>query len=44
MLYLSTIIVISYQVKMLMFFNVQTTDLTFVGKNLRNTVNSYNIV
>ena len=31
-LYLFTIGVFFYQVKLLMFFNVQTTNLTFVGK------------
>jgi hypothetical protein len=31
MLYLVAIHVVSYQVKLLMFYNVQTTALTFVG-------------
>ena len=30
--YLVTIDVIFYQVKLLVFYNVQTTNLTFVGK------------
>ena len=32
MLYLFTIDVIFYQVKLLMFYNVQNVNLTFVGK------------
>ena len=31
-LYLFTVDVISYQVKLLMFYNVQTINLTFVGQ------------
>ena len=38
MLYLFTINAIVYQAKMLMFYNVQTTNLTFVGKTMRNTI------
>ena len=37
------IIVILYQVKMWMFYNVQTTNLTFVGKKSRYTINTYSI-
>ena len=32
LLHLSTIDIISYHVKMLMFYNVPTTGLTFVGQ------------
>ena len=32
MVYLFTIDVISYQVKLLVFYNVQTINLMFVGK------------
>ena len=32
-LYLPTIKVFFYQVKMLLFYNLQTSNLTFVGKN-----------
>ena len=35
--------VILYQVQMLMFYNVQTTNLTFVKINIRYSVNSYSI-
>ena len=31
------------QVKMLMMYNVQTTNLTFVGKKMRSTINNYSI-
>ena len=33
-----------FQVKMLLFYNVQITNLTFVGKNMRYTIHSYSIV
>ena len=31
------------QVKMLMFYNIQTTNLIFVDKKMRYAINSYNI-
>ena len=33
MMYLFAISVFSYLVRLLMFYNVQATNLTFVGKN-----------
>ena len=35
--------VTSYHVKMEMFYNVQTANLTIVGRKLRYTVKSYSI-
>ena len=32
-----------YQVKMLVFYNVQTTNSTMVGKKIRCTVDNYSI-
>lgn len=43
MLYLFIIDIIFYQVKFLMFYNVQLTNLTFVGKNMRHSINNYRI-
>ena len=43
MLYLFIIDIIFYQVKFLMFFNVQLTNLTFVVKNMRHSINNYRI-
>jgi hypothetical protein len=42
-LYFFTINIIFYQVKMLMFFSVQTPSSTMVGKKKRCTVDSYSI-
>ena len=45
MVYIFIIIdVIFYQVKMLLFYDIQTTNLTFVGKNMRYRIHSYFIV
>ena len=41
MLYHFTIDVIYHQVKMSMFFDAQTTNLTFVDKKLRYTIDIY---
>lgn len=43
MLLLFTISIIFYQVKMLMFCNVQTTNSTFVGKKKRFIMNRFSI-
>lgn len=43
MLYLFIIDIIFYQVKFLMFYNVQLTNLTFVVKNMRHSINNYRI-
>jgi hypothetical protein len=39
------IVVILYRAKLLVFYNVQTTNLTFLGKiYMRYTITGYNIV
>ena len=43
MLILFTISIIFYQVKMLMFCNVPTTNSTFVGKKMRYIINRFSI-